>query len=63
MKKILVPTDFSRCAANALHYAMNLATRFGAEVTVLNVIYPNEGVSNNIYNAIWQTAGAAPADL
>lgn len=37
MKKILVPTDFSDNANNALRYAINIANYFGADVHVLHV--------------------------
>lgn len=53
MKTILVPTDFSKCAATALEYAMGIAQKTGAEIRVLHVIFPNEGVENNVYNAFW----------
>lgn len=53
MKSILVPTDFSKCADNALQSALALAAQTGAEVTVLHVVFPNEGVDNNIYNVFW----------
>ena len=53
MKKILVPTDFSKCANNAMNFALELATRAGASVHILHVIYPNEGVDNSVYNAFW----------
>ncbi len=53
MKKILVPTDFSKCAGNALIFALEIARRTDAEVTVLNVSRPYEGIDNNIYNALW----------
>lgn len=53
MKSILVPTDFSKCAANAMQQAMTLARDTGAEITVLHVVFPNEGVDNNIYNVFW----------
>ncbi|MCC6459040.1 MAG: universal stress protein [Saprospiraceae bacterium] len=53
MKTILVPIDFSKCAATALTYALEIAQAKGAEVTVLHVAFPNEGVDNNIYNAFW----------
>lgn len=53
MKTILVPTDFSKCAANAYRYALEMAARTGAEIVVLHVIFPNEGVENNIYSAFW----------
>lgn len=53
MKTILVPVDFSSCAVNAYHYALNVAEKTGASIHVLHVIFPNEGVDNNIYNAFW----------
>ncbi len=53
MKSILVPTDFSKCAANALKGALTMALHTGAEVTVLHVVFPNEGVDNNVYNMYW----------
>ncbi len=36
MKKILFPTDFSKNAENALHYVVELANRFGSEITLLH---------------------------
>ncbi|MBK6931026.1 MAG: universal stress protein [Saprospirales bacterium] len=53
MKSILVPTDFSKCAANAMQHALTLARDTGARVTVLHVVFPNEGVDNNVYNVFW----------
>ena len=53
MKTILVPTDFSKVAANAFRYALEIASRNGAEVVALHVVFPNEGVENNIYSAFW----------
>jgi len=53
MKSILVPTDFSKSASNAMQYAMETAKITGAEVTVLHVVFPNEGVDNNVYNVFW----------
>lgn len=53
MKSILVPTDFSKCAANAMQFALHLARQTGADLTVLHVVFPNEGVDNNIYNVFW----------
>lgn len=38
MKRILVPTDFSACAASAIESAINLARPFNAEVVLLNVV-------------------------
>lgn len=53
MKTILVPTDFSKCAANAFRYALEIAARTGAEIVALHVVFPNEGVENNVYSAFW----------
>ncbi|TSJ39641.1 universal stress protein [Mucilaginibacter corticis] len=53
MKQILVATDFSYCAANAMEYAMALAKLLKMEVCVIHAIHPTEGVNNNIYNAIY----------
>lgn len=36
MKKILVPTDFSPTAQNAMLYAIDLANRFGSTITLLH---------------------------
>ncbi|HVW60240.1 MAG TPA: universal stress protein, partial [Puia sp.] len=36
MKKILVPTDFSACAANALDFAIQSAKLLPAEITLLH---------------------------
>ena len=38
MKKILVATDFSACATNAMEYAMDLARVLGVEVVALHAI-------------------------
>jgi nucleotide-binding universal stress UspA family protein len=53
MKTILVPTDFSKCANNAMMYALEIAARTGKSITVLYVVYPNEGVDNNMYDAFF----------
>lgn len=53
MKTILVPTDFSKCANNAMMYALEIAERTGLSITVLYVVYPNEGVDNNMYDAFF----------
>jgi nucleotide-binding universal stress UspA family protein len=53
MKKILVATDFSACASNAMEYAMDLAKELGAEVHALNAIGSFEGIFNNTYNALY----------
>ena len=51
MKTILVPTDFSKCANNAMMFALEVAKRIEAKVVALYVIYPSEGVDNNVYDA------------
>lgn len=38
--KILVPTDFSSCAAEALHAAVDIAARYGASITLVHVFEP-----------------------
>ena len=53
MKQILVATDFSVCAANAMKYAMKLAKVLNASVCVIHAIPPTAGINNNIYNAIF----------
>mgnify|MGYP002777855293 CR=1 FL=1 len=47
MKRILVPTDFSKTAAIALDTAADVAKRSGAEVVLLHVIEEVEDVSFN----------------
>ena len=53
MKSILFPTDFSQCASNAFTHALELASQQNAELIVLHIVFPNEGVDNNVYNAFW----------
>jgi nucleotide-binding universal stress UspA family protein len=53
MKPILVPTDFSACAANALQYAFEIAEHTGQFLKVLYVVYPSDGVNNNMYDAFF----------
>jgi nucleotide-binding universal stress UspA family protein len=53
MKKILVASDFSNCASNAMEYAMELAKILNMDVYVIHAIGVTEGVFNNIYNAIY----------
>jgi nucleotide-binding universal stress UspA family protein len=38
LRKILLTTDFSTCAADALKYALSLAQEYNAELTVLHVL-------------------------
>ena len=53
MKQILVATDFSKSAANAMEYAMALAKMLNMEVCALHAIHPTEGINNSTYNAIF----------
>jgi len=53
MKQILVATDFSNSAANAMEYAMALAETLKMEVCAIHAILPTEGVDNNMYNAFF----------
>jgi nucleotide-binding universal stress UspA family protein len=53
MKQILVATDFSKCAANAMAYAMELAQILGRDVCAIHAIHPTEGINNSTYNAIF----------
>jgi len=53
MKQILVATDFSASASNAMDYAMALAKILNMEVCAVNAIPSMEGVGNNMYNAFF----------
>jgi nucleotide-binding universal stress UspA family protein len=53
MKKILVATDFSTCASNAMEYSMELAKVLDLELCAIHAIGTMEGVFNNTYNAIY----------
>ncbi len=53
MKQILVATDFSNSAANAMKYALELAKVLNMDICVIHAIHPTEGVNNSTYNAIF----------
>ena len=55
MKKIMIATDFSQCAGNAMEYALDLATLCNGEVSVIHAIHPTEGIDNNVYNSLYIT--------
>ncbi len=40
MKKILVPTDFSHTAANAFHFALDMAKQYHGHLSLLHVYHP-----------------------
>jgi nucleotide-binding universal stress UspA family protein len=48
MKKILVPTDFSKPAQIAVEVARDIALKSGAEITLLHVIEEATGGSFNV---------------
>jgi len=53
MKQILVATDFSQSAGNALAYAFSMAGPLEMEVVAIHAIYPTEGINKSTYNAIF----------
>lgn len=53
MKQILLATDFSPSAANALVYALSMAKTLKMEVVAIHAIHPTEGINNSTYNAIF----------
>lgn len=53
MKQILVASDFSNSASNAMVYALSLAKILQMEVAVIHAIHPTEGINNSTYNAIF----------
>ena len=53
MKQIVVATDFSACASNAMEYAVELAKILNIELCAIHAIHPTEGIDNSVYNAIF----------
>jgi len=53
MKQILLATDFSASASNAMEFAMALAKILKLELCAIHAIHPTEGINNNIYDAIF----------
>lgn len=53
MKQILVASDFSNSASNAMAYALSLAKILQMEIAVIHAIHPTEGINNSTYNAIF----------
>jgi nucleotide-binding universal stress UspA family protein len=53
MKQILVATDFSNCASNAMEYAVELANKLKVEIVAIHAIGTTEGINNNVYSAIF----------
>lgn len=57
MKKILVPTDFSKPAAIATGVAADIARKSGAELTLLHVVEEAVGNSMNVEGQVSSDAG------
>ncbi|OEJ99795.1 universal stress protein [Roseivirga misakiensis] len=55
MKTILVPTDFSEQATNALYLATQIAKKSGAKILIVNVI---EGIRNFSFNTMGESNAA-----
>lgn len=53
MKQILVASDFSNSASNAMSFALSLAKVLQMEIIVIHAIHPTEGINNSTYNAIF----------
>src|ERR1043166_6648290 len=52
LKKILVPTDFSRCSENALEYALPIARQFRAGIVLVHVIHVDYYAVSGDYAAL-----------
>jgi nucleotide-binding universal stress UspA family protein len=65
MKNLLVPTDFSENAACALDYAVDIANRFGAHITVLHAYHlaSSETVMVSVESIMKEDAEAEMAAL
>lgn len=50
IKKILIPTNFSRYSNEAVTYGCNLAQAFGAEVILLHVLPKKEHISDEEFH-------------
>lgn len=64
MKNILVPTDFSDCANNAIRYAVNLANKYNASITLLSAYHvPSAGGTSVMVNLQDDLRDAAKEEL
>ena len=52
LKKILVPTDFSKCSQTAFDYGVQFARDFGAELRLVHVINPHTFPFGDKYTAL-----------
>ncbi|PGH38918.1 MAG: universal stress protein, partial [Candidatus Nephrothrix sp. EaCA] len=57
MKNILVPTDFSTAASNAMDVAFDIAKRRGAGIVLLHVVEEAESESYNISGEVTEESG------
>jgi nucleotide-binding universal stress UspA family protein len=68
-KNILVPTDFSKCSAQAMRVALKFAKRIGADLQILHVLPSIRGLHNGakidgaLLNADLKQAGQQELDL
>jgi nucleotide-binding universal stress UspA family protein len=53
IKKILVPVDFSKCARNAMLFALEIAKSTTAEVHVLHIIHTHEHLGEDEFGGLW----------
>jgi len=65
MKKLLVPTDFSENALNALPYVIDIANLFGAEITLLHTyrIYSSTGSFKSVESYLQENISTEMLEL
>lgn len=65
MKKILVPTDFSPNANNALKYAIRIANQFGSTITLLHTfkVYSSAGMFISVESYMEEDAAVQMKEL
>ena len=67
IRKILVPTDYSRASAKAILRAVAMANQFEAALTILHVIDVNAqgqpGTAKEFMNRLWEDASTQIAQL
>jgi len=52
LKRILVPIDFSDCSLSAMGYALGLAAKFEARITLLHIVEPAVYADNYLNNPV-----------
>lgn len=67
IKRILVATDFSDCARNAVDYALSWAERLGAELDIVHVferpVYFEVGVAHRLRHDVDQWIGELKREM